>query len=939
MIILKKKPKLSERQTYYLAYTVCFFISASLVFSWYFLKNKTFIYHADGWDQHYKALVYYGKYLRNIIKGLLFRHELVIPQYDFSIGEGSDILQTLHYYVIGDPFSVFSVFFPTRLMYLYYDLSVLLRMYLSGIAFSSLCFQTGRKSRYAILAGAMTYVFCYWALNSAARHSFFLNPMLYLPLLVIGIEKIMKGKRPYLFILTVGISAMSNFYFFYMQVILTVIYVVIRASLLYRKNFKDAGLLLIKIGVSSVLGLLLSSVILLPMIYVVLNDARMSIFPLHLFYPLSYYLKLPMLFLTEGETYTLYMGYSIPVLLAFFLMFYRRREFRVVKSLFITCVIISLFPFFGQALNRFSYMSNRWCFAFALVCAYMLTLVWPYLMDLKAKEGRFIFTGLTIYFMICFLLESYRSQKVFIALSLAFILLIVLLPTSEKEPFFDRKRKQQISLFLVFVSVLMTSYWHNAFTQGNYTDQLMYTWQASQLTENETADVMYAADLDETEEFYRYSGRELTENANMLAGISSTQYYWSLSNPQIAEYRKQLNLLPNDSYRYTNYDDRAALTALSSVQYYVVPKQDLQPAPYGFTGIENTPGPSYDVYRNDHTLPFSYTYDNYILEDTWKTLSSVDKQTAMLQSLVLSENIENSGIGQPLLNSQNIPYTIICNSDEVTNRDNSFLVTAATSDDTVTISFDGLPECETYIEIEGLDYQGLSEYDLYFGGEETDPNNLYNDDRFNLLSKERQRSIKSMKYFWEESDKTTITFTGTDDSSKFIEYYNEDARLYNGRHDFTVDLGYSKEPLSSIEIKFSSRGIYSFDSVKVICQPMEQYARQIETLKEDSLQNVIFGTDTVTGKITLDTPKLLCLSIPYSTGWSACVDGREAKLYQANIKNMALYLNAGTHTIELTYETPLLKEGIYLSLFSLITFVILILILEKKNYKKNLSQM
>ncbi|MCH5254561.1 MAG: YfhO family protein, partial [Lachnospiraceae bacterium] len=242
-------------------------------------------------------------------------------------------------------------------------------------------------------------------------------------------------------------------------------------------------------------------------------------------------------------------------------------------------------------------------------------------------------------------------------------------------------------------------------------------------------------------------------------------------------------------------------------------------------------------------------------------------------------------------------------------------------------------------EIEGLDYQGLSEYDLYFGGEETDPNNLYNDDRWNLLSKERQRSIKSMKYLWTEPTNTTITFTGTNNSSKFLEYYKEDAQLYSGRHDFVVNLGYSKEPLSSIEIKFSSRGIYSFDSVKVICQPMEQYARQIETLKEDSLQNVIFGTDTVTGKITLDTPKLLCLSIPYSTGWSACVDGREAKLYQANIKNMALYLNAGTHTIELTYETPLLKEGIYLSLFSLITFVILILILEKKIYKKNLSQM
>lgn len=939
MILLKKKPKLSERQIYYLAYTVCFIITASLVFSWYFLKHKTFIYHADGWDQYSKALVYYGQYLRNIIKGLLLRHELVIPHYDFSIGEGSDILQTLHYYVIGDPFSVFSVLFPARLMYLYYGLSVLLRMYLCGVAFSSLCFQTGRKSRYAILAGAMTYVFCYWVIDNAAQHYFFISPMLYLPLLVIGIEKIIKRERPYLFILTVAISAMNNLYFFYVLVLLIVIYVVIRAGSLYHKNFKDAGLLLIKIGASSVLGLLLSSVILLPMIYVVLNDARMSTSPLHLFYPPSHYFKLPMLFLTEGESYSLCMGYSIPVLPAVLLALYRRKEFRLIKRLLITCVIICLFPFLGQAFNRFSYMNNRWCVAFALVCAYMLTLVWPYLMDLKAKEGKFIFTGMTIYFMICFLLESYRSQKVFVAIILAFILLIVLLPTSEKEPFFDRKRKQQISLLLVFVSIFMISYWHNASTQSNYTDQLMNVWQAARLTENETTDVVYAADLDNVSKFYRYSGRGLTENANMLAGISSTQYYWSLSNPQIAEYRKQLNLLPDDSYRYINYDDRAALTTLACAQYYVVPKQDLQPIPYGFSDIENTPDLSYAIYRNDHTLPFSYTYDNYILEDTWKTLSSVDKQTAMLQSVVLSEKTENSKAGQPLLDSRTIPYTITCNSDKVTSRDDSFLVTATAEDDTATISFDGLPECETYIEIEGFEYQGLSEYDLYFGGEELDPNNLYKEGRWNNLSKERQRSIRSKKYLWEEPANTTITFTGTNHSSKFLEYYKEDAPLYTGRHDFTVNFGYSEEALSSIEIQFSRRGIYSFGSIKVICQPMEQYAKQIETLKEDSMQNVMFGTDTVTGEITLNTPKLLCLSIPYSDGWSACVDGRKTKLYQANIKNMALDLDAGTHTIELTYETPLLKEGICLSLLSLITFVILIYILEKKIYKKNLSQM
>ena len=58
----------------------------------------------DGWSQHFKALVYYSNYLRGILRHLIHDHRLVIPEWDFYIGEGGDILNALHYYVIGDPF-------------------------------------------------------------------------------------------------------------------------------------------------------------------------------------------------------------------------------------------------------------------------------------------------------------------------------------------------------------------------------------------------------------------------------------------------------------------------------------------------------------------------------------------------------------------------------------------------------------------------------------------------------------------------------------------------------------------------------------------------------------------------------------------------------------------------------------------------------------------
>lgn len=929
MNLLKYKERISERGFYYLAYSACFVAASLLVFSWYFLKRNFLVWSVDGWAQHYKALVYYSEYLRGIIKDMVFGHKLTIPNYDFSIGEGSDILQTLHYYVIGDPFSIFCVFVPTRFMYLYYTAAIILRLYLSGFAFSALCFEMGHKSRYAVLSGAMAYVFCYWSIFQGGRHPFFLNPMLYLPLLIIGTERIIKGKRPYLFILTVAVSAMSNFYFFYILALLLIIYVFARAVYLYRKNIKKSLSLILKIGADSAVGVLLSAVILLPMCYVFLFDSRVSSMqPLRLFYPLTYYSSLPAAFLAGSNVYELFMCFAAPVLPAVFLMFYKRYKFTFVKILFLIGAIIILFPFFGQALNGFAYMSNRWCFAFALVTSYILVMTWQDMMHLKTKDVAFLVFCMVIYFTLCFLLEDSRTKQIFPAIILCLFVVFILLPAFEEEQILSCKRKQQLMLLTVLVSVVMNSFWKNSVSEGDDAGG-MGRYIGEILNVNETSAIASAASYDEVEEFYRFSGEDLTANANMIAGISSTQFYWSLSNSKVAEYRSSLNLPENVTHNYTGYDGRAALNALASVRYYSVPENDRASAPYGFTRIDTIPQSAYKVYRNNYALPFSYTYGNYVLMDTWEFLSAMDKQETMLQSVVLNEEPVYSGVGTPIYGNVDIPYAINCNNNEISQQENSFVVTKGNA--SVTVSFEGLPYCETYIEIDGLEFQGSSEYDLYFGDGKFDPLNQYDDAHWNMLSKSSQELIRKERLFWSSPTYVDLTYANADSKSEQLRYYTDDHVNYADRHSFTMNLGYTEEPLSSVKISFSDRGIYTFDSIQIICQPMESYAEQIESLKEDTLQNVIFDTDTITGEITLNEPKLLCLSIPYSIGWSARIDGRDAKLYQANIQNMALDLDAGVHKIELTYETPLLQVGAFLSLFGIIILIIYIIVYERKH--------
>lgn len=931
MNFLKYKINLSEKKKYYFTYSLCFIITAYLIFFWFLTSHRTLIWRQDGWIQHYRSLIYYSKYLRSIIKGILLNHELVIPNWDFSIGQGSDILSTLHYYTIGDPLSIFSVFFSEENMYLYYDAAVILRIYFAGIVFSALCFETGKKNYYGVLAGAMTYTFCEWAL-SLIRHPFFLNPMIYFPLLLLGIEKIINKKRPYLFTIAVAISALCNFYFFYMMVLAVIIYVVIRLFISYRKNIKDAAILIAKLASLSVLGVILSAVIFLPLCYVFIFNARVSAqFNFRLFYPLSFYSKLPGMFIAPGSmVYACCMGFAAPILLAVFLMYYKRKEHLFPKVLFIACLIALTFPIFGRIFNGFTYVANRWLWAFALLSAYVLALMWPSLMSLTAKEGKFLFKCITVYFIICLVLEYSRKANVFAQLLAAFIFLFTIFPISNTEVSSANRKKQRLAILLVFISVILNGYWKYSPDEINYPGSYLEVRQLT-LNENETAAIAETAEKEGVNEFYRYSGRNLTQNANMIAGISSTQYFWSLLNPNIDNYRRRVDILENLTHFSSNYDDRAALTSLASVLYYSVPQNDSAPAPYGFTEVDtDQTSSSYKIYRNDYALPLAYTYDNYMKEDTWDNLSAPAKEEAMLESVVLSEDAVYTSETEPDLSSYELPYKTECNSNEISLQGNSFVTT--NEDTAATLTFDAPPNSEVFITINGLQFKESSRYDLHYGDPALDPLDIYDDARWDMLDYNAQYAIKKTKFYWSDMEhyQTTITLKSSDNESKTLSYYTNDYPFCSGRHDFAVNFRAGEDGLSSMKLSFGMRGIYSFDSIKVICQPMDNYVNQIEVLRENTLQNVNIGTDIVTGNITLENPGLLCFSIPYSIGWSAYVDGQKAKLYQANIMHMALDLNAGSHEIKLVYRTPFLREGIYISIFGILIFIVFILVNEKR---------
>ena len=678
--MMNTEEKKGRKREYFIIYSLVFFLVFICCYFPYFVKGKTFIWDKDGWKQHYKALVYYGEYIRSIIKQLFIKHEFTIPTWEFNLGEGSDIIQTLHYYVLGDPFTVFSFLVPPELMHHYYNAIVALRMYSMGLAFSILCFQFRIKDRFGVLAGSITYTFCYYTFYVSTRHPFFLNPMIYMPLLIVGIERVLDDQTPMLFSVIVFISCVSNLYFLYQLAIFSVIFTVIKSiQLLNKLDVKELIKRLLKLAVFAIVGAMMAGVILLPACYTFLSDPRRKIeFPFHWLYPLEYYLRIPEKLVTwypmNKNDYWLCMGYGAPVLLGIFSLFYNTKERRTLKIIWVIGLVFVLLPFFGRAFSGFSYMNNRWSWALALTNSYILAEEWNVLCNPERKRKIVLFSCLVIFCAILFFLRGTWSLQLNCVV-MFHLLFLVIATISDKTSVLNviSRKKQLLLLGVLIVSCYSLSFWKNTAKDNNPVNQAIASENIySKLMSNETKAVKQVAEEENVKEFYRYTGRELEKNAGVLAGISGTQYYWSNSNGNIARFRDAMELRNADVFDYTGYEERAGLLTLSSVLYYAVPHRDDASisVPFGFSFVDNfivdqqntaelydlesiadegaTPLneelrngekgiKEYSIYRNDNYLPLSYAYDSVLEEEIWNDLNPIEKEEAMLQAAVIRD--------------------------------------------------------------------------------------------------------------------------------------------------------------------------------------------------------------------------------------------------------------------------------------------------------------
>lgn len=103
-------------------------------------------------------------------------------------------------------------------------------------------------------------------------------------------------------------------------------------------------------------------------------------------------------------------GYSAVAMAGVFVIFSKKKKYTGLKLGFVLLNLFLLIPFAGHVLNGFSYVSNRWIWAYGMLIAYILVQAYPELFTLGIREKRRIFVMLLIYCVLA-LFSEFRPAR------------------------------------------------------------------------------------------------------------------------------------------------------------------------------------------------------------------------------------------------------------------------------------------------------------------------------------------------------------------------------------------------------------------------------------------------------------------------------------------------------------------------------------------------
>ena len=862
-----------SRRGFWKKYAICFIVINLLRFAPLLVRGKSNIFNGDAMVQYLYSLSYLGSWLREGIMTFFQGEGFTFPMWDLSVGMGQDVMTTLHYYGFTDPLSWLSVFFHEKNMWIFYLISQTVKLFFAGAGFATFCFYH-KRDEHAVLLGTVIYTFCGWTTILGIQYIQFLTPMIYFPLILLGVDKIYNERKYGVYISVLAVAGITNFYFFYMMCIFTLFYVIIR----YFDSVKTMKIKVImswflRFFVSTLIGVSMAAIVLLPVLNVLFSSERMSAgYENSTLFPLIYYLSLPSKIMSFGQ------GYGVVPIALFALWFvFHNKGRNIFKIIAICFALIFCIPYLQKALNGFSYVSERWGWAWVMFAAFICVEQYHDFWQIDKKNRRV----LIVLFVLLILLKGAILREIDAGLiGLLLIGGVVLILHHEK----ITVKSKEIILLMVSGTAMVVSAWE-IYNDETRVLGYVYDMDFSELSNASFETPLWMAASDTDVQAGRveaaYSLNRLEENVSLLMHNYGTSHYYSLTTDTVSDfYNKIWNNVRND-YQYNGFESKAELDTLFATRYVVCNATQEFPAYYKLLKSYDN---GYALFENQAALPLVYTYSKYMPYDVWDEMEPEDKQSALLQMAILEES--TLPMAEYIDNNDTLEYKITV-SDDIRMKDDEIEVLKDGA--SMTIEIEGSVNVETYVKIADISYEGAYAYS-----------------KIELKSQNDEKSI--------------IVLPPT--------HYQS-----SGKDDYLCNLGYSDFQRTSVELKFNMAGRYSYSELELIEQIVEDVPQKAAFLSAGIEDEFIIKNNTISGNVLLTEPKLLCVAVPYSEGFSCYVDGERVDVLKVNSIFLGVELTEGEHNIEFRYRTPYLLVGTLISLLGMIGFVVLMICSKKRNDK------
>ncbi len=819
-------------------------------------------------------------------------HDLFLNEnffWSWQYGLGGDLFGQFNYYYTLSPFFLSLLLFDFNSLYSIAETNLILSMakHFCAMLAVFIYLQYHRRSYTASLMSALFYggttIFAIYSLN----FDYMVDQYVWLPLLILTFDYFVERHKVVPFIAMLSFVIASSFYYAFINSVFLIFYSIYKYMDLPNRTKSIRGFFhyVRQITVTYIISLGIAAFAFLPAVYQFFNSDRISKeYDIPLLFDIAYYKEIiGVLFLAYRNHDLFGLAIGLPIFCFTLLVagWTLRSKKMVPKLLFAGFLIGLMFiPFTYSLFNGFSAMQNRWFYLVAFTCSFVCAYIFDELTKEKNKQLVNMILLLVAFFLYVVWVwdfESTREKWFNLCIYLMGILSFVSFVLYSK---YDKWRLFWSSILLISIIFHGTiqHYYFYSKALGAAEKQVKLNnrfYHSVGLDHDDALQVSSILKQYDTE-FGRTIWNPLKEhNQSMYYGYKGHATYQSLIPANVHQfYKTDYNILGrNIMSTYSQYDNRLYLETVLSNQFYVT-HINASREPYGYSTIAETE--TLKVLENNYKLPVGFLYTDWLTTSQFEKLNIAERDQVLLKAVVLDDP-SIAGI------SSTFDQTLHVSTQKVGIADVELVGIERTEHNTYLSTTDE----NSYIRIPII--QPSSEGELILELEVKELTGT----RFIVSALNKSADYFPASNIWSYPKETIAINLGWNVSKDFVDLY-------------------------------LTKGEYEIKNIRVYHNSYENYAEDVEELQANGLQQIRYTENSLSGTIHTQEDGIFFLSIPYSIGWTAKLNGKEIELVEVNHAFLGFPLSKGEYELELTYVTPLFREGLIISVASIVIAILLV---------------